>query len=117
MKPRLIMIPTLLLCALLAACGPKHPGPETTKDGVSFVFYAPQAKSVAIAGSFNSWDSRKDRLSGPDKNGLWDILLPLPLGRYEYLFVVNDKDWQTDPGVPEVDDGFGRKNSVVVVGQ
>jgi 1,4-alpha-glucan branching enzyme len=117
MKPRLIIIPTLLLCTLLVACGPKHPGPEATKDGVSFVFYAPKAASVAIAGNFNSWDIKKDSLSGPDKSGLWDIVLPLPEGRYEYLFVVNSKDWQTDPAVPEVDDGFGRKNSVLVVGK
>jgi 1,4-alpha-glucan branching enzyme len=116
MKPRLVMI-SMLFCTLLAACGPKYPGPVMTGDGVSFTFYAPKAKSVAIAGSFNSWDIRKNRLSGPDKNGLWNIVLPLTEGRYEYLFVINNKDWQPDPAVPEVDDGFGRKNSVLVVGE
>ncbi len=107
----------MLFCSLLAACVPKHPGPEMTKEGVSFTLYAPKATSVAIAGSFNAWDTRKDRLSGPDKNGLWSIVLPLAEGRYEYLFVINEKDWQPDPAVPEVDDGFGRKNSVLLVGE
>ncbi len=88
-----------------------------TGKGVVFSFYAPQATSVAIAGSFNAWDIRKDRLSGPDKKGLWEIFLPLPAGRYEYLFVVNDKDWEPDPETPQVDDGFGRKNSMLFVGE
>ena len=115
MKPRLTIISLMLFCSLLAACGPKHPGPEMTKEGVSFSLYAPSAKSVAITGSFNAWDIRKDRLSGPDKKGLWSIVLPLPEGRYEYLFVINEKDWLPDPAVPEVDDGFGKKNSVFLV--
>jgi 1,4-alpha-glucan branching enzyme len=115
MKPRLTILPLMLFCSLLVACGPKHPGPVMTKEGVSFSLYAPGAKSVAIAGSFNAWDIRKDRLSGPDKKGLWAIVLPLPEGRYEYLFVINEKEWQPDPFVPEVDDGFGKKNSVLQV--
>lgn len=116
MKLRMVII-SLLFCSMLAACGAKLPGPVMTGEGVVFTFYAPKAERVAIAGSFNSWDIGKDRLSGPDKNGQWDVVLPLSEGRYEYLFVVNNRDWQTDPGVPEVDDGFGRKNSVLVVGK
>ena len=117
MKPRLVIISIMFFCSLLAACGPKHPGPEMTKEGVYFTFSAPKAKSVAITGSFNAWDIRKDRLSGPDKHGVWSIVLPLRDGRYEYLFVINEKNWQPDPFVPEVDDGFGKKNSVLLVGE
>jgi hypothetical protein len=29
--------------------------------------------------------------------------------------VVNGKEWQPDPSVPAVDDGFGGKNSVLFV--
>jgi 1,4-alpha-glucan branching enzyme len=115
MKPRLTILSLMLFCSLLVACGPKHPGPVMTKEGVSFSLYAPGAKSVAIAGSFNAWDTHKDRLSGPDKKGLWAIVLPLPEGRYEYLFVINEKEWRPDPFVPEVDDGFGKKNSMLQV--
>ncbi len=105
----------LALIGLITACATSHPGPEMTKDGVSFFFYGPSAKSVSITGSFNAWDARKDRLTGPDKQGFWHIVLPLRNGRYEYLFVVDGRDWQADPSVPEVDDGFGGKNSVLVV--
>jgi len=116
MKLRLTIM-SMLFCSLLAACGLKHPGPEMTRDGVSFTFYAPQAKSVAIAGSFNAWNMHKDSLSGPDQKGLWSIVIPLHEGRYEYLFVINGKDWQPDPSVPGVDDGFGGKNSVLLIGE
>ncbi len=101
---------------LIAACAPLHPGPELTKGGVRFAFSAPKAKSVAIAGSFNAWSKSKDRLSGPDENGVWHIVIPLSEGRYEYLFLVDGITWQTDPSVPAVDDGFGGKNSVLVIG-
>jgi 1,4-alpha-glucan branching enzyme len=115
MKPRLSMISILCFCSLISACGPKHLGPELTKEGVSFTLYAPEARSVAIAGTFNAWDIHKNRLSGADNNGVWNIIIPLPEGRYEYLFIVDGKKWQPDPSVPEVDDGFGGKNSVLIV--
>ena len=98
----------------IAGCAPKRPGPQLTKEGLLFSFYAPAAKSVTIAGSFNAWDIHKDKLAGPDKNGVWRAVIPLRQGRYEYLFVLNGKDWQPDPGVPAVDDGFGGKNSVLL---
>ena len=87
------------------------------RGGVRFWFFAHSAKSVAIAGSFNRWNPESGRLSGPDKKGLWEITLPLPEGRYEYRFVVNDSEWVLDPSVPSVDDGLGGKNSILVISQ
>jgi 1,4-alpha-glucan branching enzyme len=104
----------ILFSLSIAGCEPKRLGPEITKDGILFTFYAPTAKSVTISGSFNAWDIRKDRLSGPDKSGVWKVVIPLTEGRYEYLFIVDGK-WLPDPSVPAVDDGFGGKNSVVVI--
>lgn len=114
---RRLSLNVLLLAVFLlsiAGCAQKRLGPEITKDGVLFTFYAPMAKSVTISGSFNAWDVHKDRLSGPDKSGVWSVVIPLPEGRYEYLFIVDGK-WLPDPSVPAVDDGFGGKNSVVVI--
>ena len=108
-------ITSLAFILLITACAPMHPGPEMTREGVAFSLYAPEAKNVAIAGSFNAWDKHKDRLSGPDRKGIWSIVVPLHQGRYEYLFIVNGEKWQPDPSVPEVDDGFGGKNSVLLV--
>ncbi len=103
------------LIGLITACATTHPGTELTKDGVSFSFYAPNAKIVTIAGNFNAWDTKTNGLTGPDKNGFWTIVVPLQKGRYEYLFLVDGRDWHPDPSVPEVDDGYGGKNSVLVV--
>jgi 1,4-alpha-glucan branching enzyme len=114
---RRLSLNVLLLAVFLLSivgCAPKRLGPEITKDGILFSFYAPTAKSVTISGSFNAWDVHKDWLSGPDKNGVWSDVIPLHEGRYEYLFIVDGK-WQPDPSVPAVDDGFGGKNSIFIV--
>jgi 1,4-alpha-glucan branching enzyme len=105
----------MLFSVSIIGCEPRLPGPEVRRDGVHFSLYSPEAKNIAIAGSFNQWDVRKDMLTGPDKNGVWTIILPLPEGRYEYLFFINKKEWRLDPATPLADDGFGGKNSVVVI--
>ena len=112
-----IVVLFILFSLSLTGCGPRRLGPEARLEGVYFPFYAPEAKSIAIAGSFNQWDYRKDTLIGPDKHGVWSITLPLPAGRYEYLFVINGEKWELDPGAPPVDDGLGGRNSVVVIGE
>ncbi len=117
MRRGLTIVSFMAFFITLAACAPLHPGPELTKDGVRFTFSSPQAKSVAISGSFNAWSRSRDRLSGPDEHGTWSILIPLSEGRYEYLFLIDGHTWQVDPSVPAVDDGFGGKNSVIVIGE
>ncbi|MCL5022425.1 MAG: glycogen-binding domain-containing protein [Nitrospirae bacterium] len=102
---------------LIAGCSVKYAGPERVEDGVRFALEAKDAKKVAIAGSFNQWDPEKDVLSGPDSDGMWQITIPLPEGRYEYLFLIDGAKWVLDPTVPFVDDGLGGKNSVVSIKQ
>ncbi len=106
----------ITLFVLITGCAPKSLGPVTLQDGVLLSFSAPSAKSVSIAGSFNRWDPQINALTGPDRDGVWAIVLPLPPGRYEYRFVVNGKDWFLDPSAPSVDDGLGDRNSILVVG-
>jgi 1,4-alpha-glucan branching enzyme len=106
----------MLLFQSTAGCGAKRLGPEARPGGVHFSFSAPAAKHVSLAGSFNQWDADADPLAGPDSNGIWSIILPLPAGRYEYLLSV-DREWKLDPETPSVDDGFGGRNSVVVIGK
>ncbi len=111
---------TFFIVFLLLVCDSCAPGRIETvpmNGGERFSLHAPDAASVAVAGSFNGWDPQKNMLSGPDKRGDWSITLRLAPGRYEYLFVINGKDWKPDPAVPPVDDGFGGKNSVVFVTQ
>jgi len=112
----IVVIRFAVLIALLSlsACSPlQHSGPTVTEDGVAFRLKYPEAKRVAIIGSFNQWDKDKDALFGPDADGIWSITLPLKDGRYEYLFLVDGGKWMLDSSVPSVDDRFGGKNSVI----
>jgi glycosidase len=70
-------------------------------------------QDVFIAGSFNGWNPRKDRMSGPDKSGYWTIQLNLPEGAYFYKFVMDGTQWASDPENPDkTDDGQKGFNSI-----
>jgi glycosidase len=81
----------------------------------AIVYKDSQAKSVAIAGSFNDWNASSHPLK---KEGeLWKIQLNLPAGEYQYKFVVNGEQWITDPvNKLTADDGYGGLNSVLNIG-
>jgi len=96
------------------------PGPQargSTRDSVlvRFVLYAPGAHRVAVAGTFNQWDRGAAPLVPAGRSGVWTTTLALPVGQHQYAFVVDGARWVVDPGAPAVDDGFGRRNSVVAV--
>ncbi len=76
-------------------------------------FYAPNAKFVTIAGIFNNWDANATECY-PAEDGWWEAVFEqLDVGVYEYKFVIDGKEWVTDPNAfAFVDDGFGGKNGV-----
>jgi hypothetical protein len=82
---------------------------------VRFVLYAPGAKRVTVAGTFNQWDQNAAPLVPAGTDGVWTTTLSLPVGQHQYAFVVDGRRWVADPAAPGVDDGFGRRNSVVAV--
>ena len=77
--------------------------------------YSPPNTNVArvrIAGSFNNWDPDKTPMHL--ENGHWVASLILPPNSYEYMFVVDDDTWVTDPlALTTRDDGFGSRNAVL----
>ena len=84
---------------------------------VRFVLFAPGARRVAVAGTFNRWDQDAAPLVQAGTEGVWMTTLALPVGQHQYAFVVDGERWVADPAAPAVDDGFGggRRNSVVAV--
>ena len=81
---------------------------------VEFRLHLPQARSVAVAGTFNEWDLHRTPMR-PDANGAWKATVWLPAGRYEYRFVA-DGQWLSDPNAKEsVQNRYGGTNSVLVV--
>lgn len=89
--------------------------PKVTKaKETTFKLYAPNAKKVSVAGTFNNWDAKK-LTAKKDLRGNWVISLSLKPGRYEYKYVV-DGSWITDPSnTLAVGNSFGSANSVVEV--
>ncbi len=99
-----------------AAAANSSKGPAAGADGVTFR-YEGTAQTVALAGEFNGWSTTADPLTkGAD--GTWTITKDLAPGRYPYKFVIDGTTWKEDPNAAEtVDDGYGGKNSLVVVGE
>lgn len=82
---------------------------------IKFVLVAPQAAKVALVGDFNGWDLEATPAQRqPD--GSWATFVQLSPGRHVYSFVIDGRIFMTDPAAPVApDDGYGLKNSVVVV--
>jgi len=79
-----------------------------------FKLFAPQAKRVSLAGSFNNWDP-KVTSAKKDSKGNWSVKVSLKPGRYEYKFLV-DGNWVNDPRCHAcVSNSFGSQNCVVEV--
>jgi len=77
-----------------------------------FKFYAPQAKKVSLAGSFNKWDT-KALTAKKDSRGNWTVKVNLKPGKYEYKFFV-DSSWLNDPrSTLSTINAFGTQNSVI----
>lgn len=81
---------------------------------VSFEFFAPGARKVSVAGTFNGWDPAETPLR-KDGKGKWRVSFLLPPGRYEYRFWV-DGTWQNDQRpVHCVPNAFGTWNCILIV--
>jgi hypothetical protein len=89
------------------------PTPASSTITVRFVLFAPDAQQVALAGTFNQWDAAATPLLRTGTPGVWAATLTLPAGQHQYAFVVDGARWIADPAAPAVDDGFGRRNSVL----
>jgi hypothetical protein len=76
---------------------------------VQFRITVPNARSVALAGTFTGWKPAY-RLRRTDR-GEWTVLVPLRPGVHDYAFVVDGRTWVSDPNAPQVDDSFGGTNS------
>lgn len=78
-----------------------------------FVFTAPEAGSVALAGDFTDW--KPAWAMTRSASGVWTVDVPLAPGVHAYSFVVDGRRWVPDPMAPAVEDGFGGVNSRLAV--
>jgi chromosome partitioning protein len=74
-------------------------GPEAGRE-VLFSFNAPGAETVSVVADFNEWNIGHTPLQHIEGSGMWQKLVPLKKGRYEYKFFVDGR-WVTDPANPK----------------
>jgi 1,4-alpha-glucan branching enzyme len=106
-----------MLAVVTLTCAPKAPSemPAVIRGGMRFALAHPDARSVALAGSFNDWSTTSHRMVR-GSSGIWTIVVALPPGEHQFMFVVNDVEWITPPAAEDfADDGFGKRNGIVVV--
>ena len=116
---RLLLITTVAAIVAGVACAPAlGPAPPAiTSAGVRFVVAYPEARTVALAGSFNGWSTKTHLLAPSGRSGVWALVVPLPPGEYLFMFVVDGNRWLTPPLADDyVEDGFGSRNGIVLVG-
>lgn len=84
---------------------------------VSFVYYNPQARHVAVVGEFDQWKRAGETMEQIGESGIFHYTLDLSEpARLEYKFIV-DGEWILDPLCPNVNDnGIGGENSYFVAG-
>ena len=87
--------------------------PPSLKGNTTFRLSGyPNARIVAVAGSFNNWNQSQFLFTRVD--GEWICKINLPAGNYEYKFIV-DGNWLVDPRNPKTkNDERGNENSVLV---
>lgn len=103
------------VAATLAAAGPAAAHESARLVRLAYLARDPDVRKVGIAGSFNGWDPSRTPMHL--ENGYWVADLLLPAGQYDYMFVINDSTWVTDPMAPTTrNDGFGRRNAVLELG-
>jgi len=91
-------------------------GPTRTPEGVRFLAHLPDAREVHVAGDFNNWSAEATPMERrQEREGNWQIVLPLEPGRYRYRLVI-DGIWQQDPHNDYVESNpYGELNSVIEV--
>ena len=84
---------------------------------VRFELTAPEAKSVALVGSFTGWKTSELAMRDSEGDGVWEISVKLKKDMiYTYNFLIDGNRWVEDPGAEtQVDDGFGGSSSVITL--
>lgn len=92
------------------------PGGAVSSVPVTFVLRTADAARVNLVGDFNNWDSEATPLQHDGSRDQWVVELELPRGMHNYAFVVDGREWRTDPSAPLAADAtYGARTSVLIV--
>jgi len=118
-------------CSYTKVLRNRLPTPHRVDDfefAVKFQYEAPQARNVNLCGNWddNGWcgtqtsgrfDHSVAAMQDDDKDGIWEIIIPLKPGRYQYKYAVDwGLRWVHDQNNPlGEDDGYGGQNSILIL--
>lgn len=90
----------------------------TTRPGadhhISLVFKDPEARAVSLVGTFNDWDPERHPMAR--EGGKWRVTVAPPPGVHQFMIWV-DGDVRPPPACGRwINDGFGGKNCVMLIG-
>ena len=89
-------------------------GAKPKRHKVMFFCDAPEARQVALVGTFNHWNPKQDPMRHIG-GGRWNKALFLPPGEYEYKFWIDGR-WREDPRNGRwVPNPFGTMNNLLTV--
>jgi 1,4-alpha-glucan branching enzyme len=89
-----------------------NPDKKTKNSKITFSFKSAGANEVILMGDFNNWNPEKHPMKR-NENGTWEKIMTLPLGKYEYKFLV-DGEWTIDPqNIQTIHNNFGTLNSII----
>jgi hypothetical protein len=86
--------------------------PQSRGDSLVVRFRFPDARSVAIAGDWNGWQTT---LLWPVGGEVWEGTLRLARGLHHFNVLVDGTDWVVPNGVATVPDGFGGMVALLLV--
>ena len=98
--------------------------PVLENGSVIFRMRSRSARTVQVAGDWNNWgygDAESGEvlvgsMAAVDDDGLWELTVKLPPGRYRYRFVINETHNLIDPANPRVTtDLWGGKASLLIM--
>lgn len=89
-------------------------GAAVTKGRVvQFTVRVPNARAVAVSGTFSDWRPIALKRNGKD---VWSGSVTVEPGTHQYGFLVDGANWFVPADAKDViDDGFGRKNVTLIV--
>ena len=137
-KSGLFVLSALLIAgAIVSGCSyskvlrSRLPTPHRVDDfehAVKFQFEAPQARNVNLCGNWdeNGWcgtqlqgrfEHAVGAMQDDDKDGIWEVIIPLKPGRYQYKFAIDwGLRWVHDQNNPlGEEDGYGGQNSILIL--
>jgi 1,4-alpha-glucan branching enzyme len=115
------LVLTMVAAVAAMSCGggpppPTSGGPEPVEGGVLFRYKNSNAKRVNLVGDFNDWSPSADPMADENGDGEFTLFYPLGVGTYAYKFLVDGKNWVSDPANPSSEpDGFNGRNSIVKI--